>query len=200
MVWPDITDNMVLPSGACVGEEVWQCEHCEGTTVELLTFRDGHPEGAIGQVAPNVVRQVVPDQSPRALDPSVPIAIRSLFSEASVTESAGALRAAAVMYRATVEQLCADRNSSGKNLYDRIEDLQNQGVEEGIVTDLHEARLLGNYSIHEGLTFSAEEVDDVAELIIEAVHALYVEPARRKEMRDARKARRTNDQRSGNGS
>ncbi|WP_395157023.1 DUF4145 domain-containing protein [Ilumatobacter sp.] len=176
-----------------MGEEVWQCEHCRGTTVELLTFHDGHPDGAIGQVAPDVIRQVVPDQSPREFDPSVPIAIRSLFSEASIAESEGAFRAAAVMYRAAVEQLCEDRNSSGKNLYDRIEDLQSQDVEEGIVTDLHEAGLLGNYSIHEGLTFSAEEVDDVAELIIEAVHALYVELARRKEMRDARKARRTKE-------
>lgn len=58
------------------------------------------------------------------------------------------------------------------------------------VTTAHEARLLGNWSLHDGLEFSAAEVADVAELIAEAVHVLYVEPAERARMRQTRKDRR----------
>ncbi len=36
--------------------------------------------------------------------------------------------------------------------------------------------MLGNDSIHAGLTYSAEEVEDVAKLIEEAVLVLYVQP------------------------
>jgi hypothetical protein len=45
--------------------------------------------------------------------------------------------------------------------------------------NLHEARLLGNWSLHDGLQFSPEEIDDVAQIIADAVHQLYVQPAER---------------------
>jgi hypothetical protein len=50
--------------------------------------------------------------------------------------------------------------------------------------------MLGNGSIHEGVSYSAEEVEDVAKLIEEAVLVLYVQPREKRAMRDARKARR----------
>ncbi|MFD5921729.1 DUF4145 domain-containing protein [Kitasatospora sp. NPDC058201] len=96
----------------------------------------------------------------------------------------------AAMYRAAVEELCKDRGAEGPNLFKKIEDLVNRGVSREIVDDLHEARFLGNWSLHDGLEFSAEEVGDVAELITEAVHVLYVQPEERRAMRNARNARR----------
>jgi hypothetical protein len=67
------------------------------------------------------------------------------------------------------------------------------GVDSDIVRDLHEARLLGNWSLHQGVDFSDEEVDDVAELIAAACYELYEEPARREAMRAARTAKRQRD-------
>ncbi|WP_240436938.1 DUF4145 domain-containing protein [Streptomyces sporangiiformans] len=129
-------------------------------------------------------------EAPRELDMYVPEKIRSLYSEASQAEEAGALRAAAVMYRAAVEEICVDKGAQGANLKKKIEDLKNRGVSDDLVGDLDEARFLGNWSIHQGVEFSREEIADVAALIDDACFEIYVQPAERQQMRDARKRRR----------
>ena len=95
-----------------------------------------------------------------------------------------------MLYRDAVEELVKDQGVGGANLKDQIDALKGKGVDADIVTDLHEARLTGNYTIHQGIVFSADEVEDVAQLITDAVEILYVEPARRAAMRNARAARR----------
>lgn len=157
--------------------------------VEFLIYAGDHAEGVLSEVVPDETRHVWPELPPRSLAASAPDAMQSLFVEASVAESAGALRAAGALYRAAVEELAKDQGATAANLYDKIESLRGK-IEDELIDDLHEARLLGNWSLHEGLAFSAEEVADVAELIVEAVHTLYVEPAERRALRDARKARR----------
>ena len=110
-----------------------------------------------------------------------------------MAESAGALRAAAALYRAAVEDLRADLNAQGSNLHDRIEWLKTGSrLDEDLVDNPHEARLLGNWSLHQGLVFDTAEVGDVAELIDEAVYVQYVQPKRveRARMRERRRARR----------
>lgn len=93
------------------------------------------------------------------------------------------------MYRAAVEELVKDQNATGADLYRKIDSLKGQLPTE-LVEDLHEARMLGNDSIHAGIAYSAEEVEDVAKLIEEAVLVLYVQPEEKRAMRNARKARR----------
>ncbi|XVQ14520.1 hypothetical protein ACQP1W_18920 [Spirillospora sp. CA-255316] len=56
----------------------------------------------------------------------------------------------------------------------------------------HEARLLGHDSIRDLLEYAADEADDVADLIEEAVCVLYVQPARKATNRQKRAARRQN--------
>ncbi len=94
------------------------------------------------------------------------------------------------MYRAAVEEICKDRGAAGGNLRGKITDLVNRGVSAEVVRDLDEARTLGNWSLHDGLTFSHEEVSDVASLIEEAVFLVYVQPEQRAALREARKQRR----------
>lgn len=94
------------------------------------------------------------------------------------------------MYRAAVEEITREQEAVGGNLYNKIESLRGRLADE-LVDDLHEARMLGNDSIHAGITYSEEEVEDVAQLIEEAVLALYVQPEQKRAMRDARKARRS---------
>ncbi|MHB8665518.1 MAG: DUF4145 domain-containing protein [Acidimicrobiales bacterium] len=188
LVWPDISENLVLPMGACVMEDVWSCTYCDQTLIELRLYEVDHDAGS--DVAPSGVRLVWPPRPPRELPVEAPEEVRSLYREASMAESVGALRGAGALFRAAVERLCDAQGAVGATLYDQIEDLAKRGVQREVVDDLHEARLLGNWTLHEGIQFSADEVADVAELIAEAAHVLYVEPAQRVAMRDARKARR----------
>jgi hypothetical protein len=160
--------------------------YCDETTLVAAIWDESDDQFR----PPREVRIMWPERAPRELAAGAPAAVRSLYREASRAEHANALRGAAALYRAAVEELVEDRQAQGRDLYHRIEALADQGVDQDIVNDLHEARLLGNWSLHEGLEFSAEEVADVAELINDAVEILYVQPGRRQAMREARAQRR----------
>lgn len=173
---------------------LWSCPACEHTCVVFIRRREVRLPDENGKLVLNRFDKPVliwPARRPRELEDAVPEKVRDLFAEGSVAEQAGALRAAAALYRATIEEICTDRGAQGGNLNQKIEDLKNHDVEVSIVDDLHEARFLGNWSLHEGLTFAADEVADVADLIVEATFVLYVQPEERRRMREARRARRT---------
>jgi len=189
LVWPAASENLVLPSGPCVMEDVWACTFCQRTVVELRVYGPDHAHGS--DVFPDEVRVVWPPFAPRELSEEVPENVSSLYREASIAERAGALRGAGALYRAAVEQLCTSLGASGSNLRARIENLSKYGVDKEVISDLHEARLLGNWTLHEGIEFTADEVADVAELIAEATYVIYAEPARREMMRNARRTRRS---------
>lgn len=158
------------------------CSH----TVTVMETREYDDKGA-GTVLR--VEMIHPKPQPRALHAAIPLPVRSLFAEGSLCEEYGLLRGAAGLYRAAVEAMCDDLGAEGPNLYARIGALGAKGVDAGLIENLHQARTLGNYSLHEGIEFSAEEVADVAELIEEAFVLLYVQPHERARLRKARKAR-----------
>lgn len=169
---------------------VMECLHCRKSVVLLeMTTRLPAEEPGGEEEARTWRAMVSPHASPRELHESAPETVRSLFAEASACEKANAFRAAGVMYRAAVEELVKDRQATGTKLYHQIESLKGRLSDE-LVEDLHEARMLGNDSIHAGITYSQEEVEDVAGLIEEAVLELYVQPEQKRAMRDARRARR----------
>lgn len=162
-------------------EHVWMCTYCNKSSVLLLE---------LGGTDDPRVWQVWPDSPPRQLPEVAPEEARSLFQEASLAEKAGALRGAAGLYRACVEALLDDQGIDSGRLQQRIERLRDKGVEDDLISAFHEARLTGNWSLHDGVQFSQEEIADVAGLIVDAVEELYVIPAQREQMRDARAARR----------
>ncbi len=189
LIWPQRSDDpRALPREGrkSLTEHLWTCTYC-GRNAVVWKFFDAADDLVRNPVE---VRLAWPERLPRELPAEAPEAVRSLYREASIVEHAGALRGAAVLYRAAAEELVKDQGAAGGDLYHRIEALRGSGVDEDLVRDLHEARLLGNWSIHEGVTFSAEESADVAELLQDCVEVLYVEPARREAMRTAREARR----------
>jgi hypothetical protein len=186
LVLPVHSNSLTPPRKPYAREQVWTCLHCEATTGVLFIYEEGEDQGR----APAAIRVLWPDQPPRELPPEVPVLIQSLFREGSICEASDALRGAAGLYRACVEALVAEQGVSGSDLKQRINGLRAKGVDQETVDDLHEARLIGNWSLHSGVEFAPEEVADVADLIAEACHALYVEPARRAAMRAARAARR----------
>jgi Domain of unknown function (DUF4145) len=190
---PTMSSNQALTSRPCVREVAWRCSFCMKTILELDLFAaapDGAGTATWQQREPAGRRMIWPVRSPRSLDESVPEKIRGLYEEASRSELAGALRNAAGGYRATVEEICEDQKAPPGTLYHRIEALAQAGLDQDIADAMHEARALGNYSLHDGLEFSSDEVEDVAELIDEIVYTLYVVPADRFAMKQARQRRR----------
>lgn len=185
------------PERGQVDEYVLACQLCGKTCVFFVRWGPD-PSGwsdpptieELKKAKVVAVELIHPRQEPRELHEAAPAKMRDLFHEGARCEAVGASRAAAAMYRAAVEELCRDKQAAGKGLYERINGLSTQGVPAEIVADLHEARSLGNWSLHDGLSFSAEEVADVALLIEEAVTVVYVQPEERAAMRAARKARR----------
>jgi hypothetical protein len=105
------------------------------------------------------------------------------------------------MFRGAVEAICdalqiprAAVNKSGReyqrSLRERVDDLATKGIDDDVVSDMHEARLVGNDSLHDGLSYSEDELADIADLIADAVQLAFVQPAERQAMREARRARR----------
>jgi hypothetical protein len=185
-MWPQWSSNLAPPFTDYARLNVWTCMFCNKTTLIRVLY----PEADEQFRAPASIEMMWPERPPRELAEEAPDAVRSLFREASIAENAGALRGAAALYRAAVEELVGDRQAVGANLRDRIDALADQGVDADVVRDLHEARLTANWSLHEGTQFSPDEIADVAGLINDAVETLYVEPARRAAMREAREQRR----------
>jgi len=61
----------------------------------------------------------------------------------------------------------------------RVDDLASKGIDSEVVKNLHEAPLVGNDSVHDGVSYPAGELADIADLIAEAVQLAFVQPAER---------------------
>jgi Domain of unknown function (DUF4145) len=182
---------------------VFRCQGCRGSSV----FHEHRVEipAHLAEGGPRIKHWFVlsyPKRPPRQLPgEAVPESVRSFYEEGGVAEAAGARRAAAAMFRGSVEAICdaldvprTAQSKTGKEyprkLWDRVEDLATRGVDGDIVADLHEARLVGNDSLHDGLIYSPDELADVADLIADAVKLAFVQPAERQAMRDKRREHR----------
>ena len=187
VIWPLIVDNRAAPFTAYVMEEAWTCVLCDKTMIRILIFDEGEDQSR----QPTEIRLIYPDRAPRMLAPEAPESVSSFFREASLAENAGALRGAAGLYRAAAEALVKDQGISDGVLKSKIQVLATKGVDSEVIDALDEARILGNWSLHEGLEFAPDEVGDVAELLSDVVHELYVIPAQRQALKDARGQRRS---------
>ncbi|WP_328982799.1 DUF4145 domain-containing protein [Streptomyces mirabilis] len=174
-----------------ITEEAWSCTYCKRVTLELVWWTQKQDPGEERPTFGEVRRRVIwPEPVPRKVGPEVPARIRDLFDEAARTESAGAMRLAGAGYRAVVEEICKDRGASGRTLYDKITDLESRGLPSDVTQALHEARMVGNDSLHDGLEYASDELVDIAELVTEVTVILYVQPAQRARLAAARQARR----------
>lgn len=97
-------------------------------------------------------------------DPNgVPELVRSALEEAISCHSAGCYRAAALMVRRTLEEICEERGAQGKNLKDRIEALTALiTVPKALLAAMDQLRLLGNDAAHiEAKTYDKVGKDEV---------------------------------------
>ena len=112
-------------------------------------------------------------------DPSnLPAPILSTLEEAVKCHAAGCYRAAALMVRRTLEELCDDKSATGKDLKARIAALSSIAVIPGaLLTAADELRILGNDAAHiEAKSYDAigkAESELAIELAKELLKAVY---------------------------
>lgn len=109
---------------------------------------------------------------------NIPTNVLNAFQEAIVSHANNCFIASAVMIRKTLEEICKDRNATGKNLYKRLEDLGSKiVVPKELIEGMQELRLLGNDAAHiESNTFEEigkEEVEISIEFTKEILKAVY---------------------------
>jgi hypothetical protein len=188
MIWPQWTNNMAPPEVAYRTQSTFQCQLCEKTCAVHFEY----PEQGDGEQFRPAERVTLawPERGPRPLASEAPDRVKSLFDEAAQCEAIGALRGAAGLYRACVEEIVRDRQQPGDDLHATINRLRGSGVDEDLIDALHDARLTGNWSLHQGVTFAPDEIEDLALLLTDVVEQTYAEPGRREAMRVRRQRRR----------
>lgn len=108
----------------------------------------------------------------------IPAAVVAPFEEALTCEAARCFVAAGMLVRKTLEQLCADRGASGKDLHKRIESLKTKVIlPEALFVAAQDLRLLGNDAAHiESKTYNdigQQEVGAAIALTKEILKAVY---------------------------
>jgi hypothetical protein len=114
------------------------------------------------------------DFNPDGLSPR----LRQTLTEAIACHGAGAYRAAAMMVRRLLEEICDENNAAGANLHQRLAALKTAIVlPEPLFDAMNELKALGNDAAHiEAKAYDnigAEEAADSIELAKEIVKALY---------------------------
>jgi hypothetical protein len=127
---------------------------------------------------PGMVVQVFP---PQLLDFSIdnlPTTCRETLKEAVECHAAGAYRAAAMMVRRLLEEICVENNANGNDLHKRLEALKSLVVlPQAFFDAMGELKALGNDAAHvEARAYDnigREEAEDSIELAKEILKALY---------------------------
>jgi hypothetical protein len=92
---------------------------------------------------------------------NIPAKVFRTFEEVITCHASGCYVAAAIMLRRTLEEVCAERTASGKDLKARIHDLRTKIVIPTELLDaMDELRILGNDAAH----VQAKDYDDISEV------------------------------------
>lgn len=157
----------------------------DGTTLAAIAEMLG------GRGVPTASKMIYPNVSTPKLPSEVPRVVASLWEEAALCASVGALRGAAGCLRGAVELIAKDQGITSGRIIEKIDALGQQlGLAQDLIDALHDTRLTGNWSLHDGVEFTRDEIDDLSGLVMEVVEIVYVQPARRAAMAANRAARR----------
>jgi hypothetical protein len=104
---------------------------------------------------------------------NLPEQVLESLEEAVRCHSIGCYRAAAIMVRRTLEDVCAEQGATGDNLKDRIKALGSKAVlSQELLDGIDELRLLGNDAAHIDATAYNEVGKSEVELAIDVVKLL----------------------------
>lgn len=126
-------------------------------------------------------QKVVASYPPVKLDfdaTNIPENIKTTFEEALVCHSANCFVASAIMVRRTLEEICEEKLAKGKNLKEKIQDLQTKIVlPQELLEAMDELRILGNDAAHieakEFDSISNNELDVAIEVTKEIMKGVY---------------------------
>jgi hypothetical protein len=109
---------------------------------------------------------------------NIPEKVLIAFQEAVISHSNNCFVASAIMIRKTLEEICLERQVTGKNLYEKLQDLGAKiVVPKELIEGMQELRLLGNDAAHiESNTFNEvgkNEVEISIEFTKEVLKAVY---------------------------
>lgn len=156
--------------GAGTGERRWlgvrQCPNVQCKEPFAFYIRDGKQVLTLPSIRTEVDLR------------SLPTAIADSFQEASVCRDQSCFRAAAIMIRRTLEELCEEKGAEGANLQARVAALKSViTVPPALLEAANELRILGNDAAHlEARAYDqigAEEVDAGLALCRELLRAVY---------------------------
>ena len=143
---------------------------CPNVKCKGLVFVIEDGQGASLEIEPPQLLDFNPDGlAPR---------LKQTLTEAIACHGAGAYRAAAMMVRRLLEEICDENNAAGANLHQRLAALRSTIVlPEPLFDAMNELKALGNDAAHvEARAYDnigAEEAADSIELAKEIVKALY---------------------------
>ena len=174
-----LANALDIPASFVAG--VRRCPNSECQELAFVVLRNGRLEQSF---------------PPEPLDidlTGVPGAMADSLDEAVRCHAAGCYRAAALMVRRSLEELCADKGAMGKDLRTRIDALSTTiVVSRELLEAAHELRILGNDAAHlEARAYeeiSGAEVEVAIELTQELIKAIYQHSALVAKMRALKKS------------
>jgi hypothetical protein len=127
---------------------------------------------------PNGLEEIEPPQLLDFNQDNLPPELRATLIEAVACHAAGAYRAAALMVRRLLEEICTLNGAKGNNLHEKLASLKSAVVlPEPLFAAMHELKVLGNDAAHiEARAYDsigASEAEDSIELAKEILKALY---------------------------
>ena len=145
MIWNSGGGAVLVQIHGHITRYVLQCTACQ----DFLFLRTRRVTEAF-PTEPNIA-----DQFPPAginPDPSIPLAVRVDFREASICLSAGAWNAGAALCRRALQSCAKDKGADPKDdLFDQLKELRDKSIIQGVLYDMADAiRSKGNIGAHPG--------------------------------------------------
>lgn len=169
---------------------VVQCKVCkEINFCKTETNRDDMEEGADGEIVyPETITRfpVVSVIPKKVMAAGIPRPIYHIYNEtySALCNSFGILTAIGV--RTLIEIICKDKNTKGKDLSLKINDLVKEGyLSERNAKYLHGLRIMGNYSAHEAKTYTETQLRLAFDIVEHLIETVYVIPSKAEMLRNA---------------
>lgn len=162
--------------------QIIQCLGCE-----TVSFRQTHENSEdYYQVGPDEYEHAVsvdiypnPEEGRNLIEDDylLPTNLHRIYSETIKSINNGQDVLTGIGIRAIVETTCKDKNASGKDLYEKINDLVTQGVLTKDGADiLHKLRTLGNEAAHEVKPHDKVQLGLALDVIDHLLQGVYILP------------------------
>ena len=152
---------------------LWICAGCESGTMERAWTADGYYDRNGDQMYES---EFFPPRDFGNLTPkkfrSIPKPLQTIYSECVQSFNYGLHLSCAIGLRALMEGICVDKERPGKNLLEKIANL-NAILPQNIVDHLHGFRFLGNVAAHELETVDKGTLQIAIEVAEDLLNILY---------------------------